>query len=224
MTVMVMVTPGSEPPITPTKCRQQRHQVFPLAMLTRPFQSKSSIRNPSSAAWQQHQQVSFEDEIAHRGGAERDRGERRPLPRVRGRPTRLQRADEQHRGDAISQQRQQRHIGGDDCECDHDQAIVSPRRVAPAGYGRRAMPHEVLQDQQRARGRHEGQHNRRVKTRPDRNNGKRRKLEGFDQQDQADREQDQPGNSVAADAHFLIRPRSVMTTLFSLSILARNCP
>jgi hypothetical protein len=42
------------------------------------------------------------------------------------------------------------------------------------------------------------------------------------QENQADRKQDQPGDAVTADDHFLIRPRSVMMVLLSPSILARN--
>ena len=215
--------PGSAPPITPTSVpKNSGSRYFSCATLRRPCQSRSNIRTRPRAARQQHQQVALEHQIPHRRGADRDRSEHRPVAR-RSRPAErgLQRGDEQDGGEAKPEQRQQHHVGADHRERDHDQPIVA-RGARCAGLGRRAMFDDVLHHQQRARGRHEGQHDGRVKARPDRNDGKGRKLERLDQQDQADREQDQPGNSVAADAHFLIRPRSVMTTLFSSSILARN--
>src|SRR5215211_5061187 len=105
MTVMVMVTPGSEPPITPMNVPANSGSMyFHCAMLTRRARANQASEPCPCAAWQQHQQVSFEDQMARRGGAERDRGEHRPLPH-RSRPAQcgLQRTDEQDRGEAKPQ-------------------------------------------------------------------------------------------------------------------------
>ena len=66
---------------------------------------------------------------------------------------RLQRADEQQRGEAKAQERQQHHVGADDRERDRHDPVISRRCIRRDTRGCRATLHEVLQYQQRARSR-----------------------------------------------------------------------
>ena len=133
MIVMVMVTPGSAPPTTPTSVpRNSGSRYFHCRMLTMPCRAaRAWLTNPSRRR-----------AAAAPAGSARTRGrspptvptaiasQHRPLARRARRLERsLQGGDEQRRGDAEPEQRQQRDVDADDGEGEQHQADSCARRL-----------------------------------------------------------------------------------------------
>src|SRR5690606_1332435 len=210
ITVMVIVTPGSEPPITPTNVPTAsgiRYFAWRMPRSAAPRSSNMSEIRPA-AARQQHEQPALEDVPGEQGRGEREDGRASPPAQPARRvEERVQPADEEERGDPEAEPGHRHGVQREDAEGHrHERAVALLRR---RGCGGAAPAHgeHVRRDQQGRERRRHAEDDARIEPRPDGDQGTVLQVEREREEDEARGKDHEPRDAVPA--HRFRSPRSL---------------
>src|SRR3954466_12213480 len=136
MIVMVIVTPGSAPPMTPASVPKKSGTRY-LTCATCGMawaRSSNTLKIRPTPARQQHREVAFEDVIRNDRGAEGHQPDPHPLARAaRRRHRRIGGSDVKERGEAKAERRQRDRVDGEEDEMQRYASVIERGRGRQCG-------------------------------------------------------------------------------------------